>query len=115
MASMIEPRVDAVAPLPGKPPVLLHKRPADKLGFTVDLQPLLGPAAAATGIEWISCASDTLTLSAARTRAGRFLVFEAAGGLVEAPRPHQDHPVRAVVRTTAGTVEVAIDIRVHAR
>lgn len=115
MASIVETRVDASAPLPGKPPALLHKRPADKRSFLIDLQPLLGPMVAATAVESILSSSDSLRLGAARTRAGRYLAFDASGGEVEAPRPHQDHAVRAVVRTTAGAVEVALDIRVHAR
>lgn len=115
MASLAETRIDAVAPLPGKPPALLHKRPADTRSFLIDLQPLLGPLAVATGVDSISTSSDTLMLGAARTRSGRYLSFEASGGEVEPPRPHQDHAVRAIVRTTAGAVEVALDLRVHAR
>lgn len=107
------PTADTAAQPVGKPPARLDKRPGDARPYRIDLAAVLQPHELALAVLRID--APGLDVGPARTRAGRVLEVQIAGGAVAAPRPHQDHALSATLGTTLGQVEVAVDVRVHAR
>lgn len=104
---------DAVIKPVGAAPAMLHKRPGDARPYLVDLAPVLRAGELAVGVPRVE--APGLEVGPARTRRGSALEVQLAGGAVEGTRPHQDFALTAIVSTTRGSVEVALDVRVHAR
>ncbi|HOU64456.1 MAG TPA: hypothetical protein PK861_00290 [Thermomonas sp.] len=102
---------DAIATPPGAAAPKIAKRSADDRLYLIDCRPLL------RRFELLSQVLDVqapgLSVSLQRPRSGVFLEVRVAGGTVPTGQPHKDHALSASLRTSQGTVAVAVDFRVY--
>lgn len=103
---------DAVATVAGKPAPRINKRQGDDRVYRVDCTPLLRQYELLVAVT--SCAAAGLQVSGGRTREGRFLEVRIAASSVVDGSSHQDHAMHAVLRTSQGAIDVAVDVRVFA-
>ena len=104
---------DAIIKPIGNAPAMLHKRPGDARPYLVDLSQVLRHDEVAIGVSLVD--APGLEVGRARARNGSALEVHLAGGTVEGTRPHQDFALTVHVTTLRGSLEVALDVRVHAR
>lgn len=103
---------DAIATRPGEKLARINVRAGDDRVYQIDCQPLLRQHELLSGIT--DCDALGLSVSAARSRQGRYLEARIAAGSLPPGATHVDHILRATVRTSQGSVGVAVEVRVFA-
>lgn len=104
-----ELRTDAVARLPGQQPPTIQKHQLDERVYVVDMASLLREHELATSAEAVSF--DGLQVTNVRTRYGRYLQMNVAGGVIE--KSPQDLLASFAVRTSDGQFIVQVAFRVY--
>lgn len=103
-----ELRTDAIARLPGQPAPTIQKHQLDDRVYVVDLGPLLREHELAVSAEAVSF--QGLQVTNVRSRYGRYLQMNVAGGDVE--KSPQDLLATFAVRTSDGQFIVQVAFRV---
>ena len=103
--------IDAIATAAGRPAPRIDKRAADDRVYRIDCEPLLRQYEMLA--EVTRCEAPGLQISEARTRQGRGFEVRIAGGEVPEASPYKDHAISATLRTTQGTLSIAVDVRVY--